>query len=118
MLELTSPPLVQRWLTRQMSSAPSEGFRNNEGAALTLDSVLHRLGFPRSGLRNILAQGSQNSRSEGSQEAGSAAALSSDPSSTRGGDSSGREDAQTPHTEAGVLEAEQPVSSGGLRYWF
>ena len=101
-----------------MSSAPSEQFRHNEGAALTLDSVLHRLGFPRSGLRNILAQGSHNSRSEGTQQAEPAAASSSDSLSTRGGDSSGRDDAQTSPNEAGVLAAEQPVSSGGLRCWF
>lgn len=93
-----------------------EQLRHNEGAPLTLDSVLHRLGFPRSGLRNILAQGSQHSRSQGTQEAGPAAALSSDPSNPRGGASSGHENAQTPPNEAGALEAEQPASSGGLRY--
>ena len=100
-----------------MSSAPSEEqLRHSEGVSLTLHSFLHRLGFPRS-LRNILAQGSQNSRSQGSQEAGPAA-LSSGPSNTGGGDTSGREDALTPPNEAGAPEAEQPVSSGGLRYWF
>ena len=101
-----------------MNSAPSEEqLRDSEGAPLTLDSVLQRLGFPPSGLRDILAQGPQNSRVH-SQEAGPAAALSAGPSSTAVGDSSGREGAQTPPNEAGALEAEQPVSSGGLRYWF